>query len=495
MSRKGILMILDGYGEGKSGPYNAVKNANTPTLNELKKNSYSLLKTDSEAVGLFNGELGGSEVGHTTIGAGRIVPSTAKKIHDDIKIGIFQKNNKLLNKRDKLKATHGNLHLIGLMSDKNIHSDINHAYEILKMFNKYAKNIFIHFITDGRDSGGEDSLKYLKELQKCIKNMTNVEIASVMGRFYAMDRENNMDRTDLAVHTMFNLDKIISNIKSNEIENYLKKEHLSGNTDEYINPIHIDTKQSSELKKDDLIFFFNFREDRLRQIVMKTYELSHNIITMSSVSTAKTTVLYQPKIVKNTLSEYLSKQGKKQIKISETTKYAHVTYFFNGGREEPFENEDRVHIPTIKVDNFSKTPKMRAGEITKEIIKAMDKNYDAIIVNYSNPDMLGHTGNYEATVEALEELDRCVKKVVEYAKKTGYFLLITADHGNSEMMRTISGEPHTAHTFNRVFCLAVEKDKKYKFKKYGELKDVAPTFLNLLQLKPNKSFTGKSLLL
>ncbi len=495
MSRKGILMILDGYGEGKAGPYNAVKNANTPTLDELKKMSHSLLKTDSEAVGLFHNELGGSEVGHTTIGAGRVVLSTAKKIHDDILSGEFKKNSKLIKKIDNLTKSGGNLHLIGLMSDKNIHSDIYHAFEIMKLFNKKAKNIFIHFITDGRDSGGEDSLIYLNQMQKQMKKITNVEIASVMGRFYAMDRENNLDRTSLAVDTMFNLDNKKSNINATNIEKYLKDEHKNGVTDEYIHPVHIDTKADSHLKKNDLIFFFNFREDRLRQIVKKTYEINHNIITMSSVGGVKTTVLYQPKIVKNTLSEYLSKQGLKQIKISETTKYAHVTYFLNGGVETPFAREDRVHIPTIKVDNFYKTPKMKAEDITNEIIKAMDKNYDAIIVNFSNPDMLGHTGDYEATVKALEFLDKCIKKVIAHAKKSDYFILLTADHGNSECMRTESGEPHTAHTFNRVFCMAVEKDKNYKFKKYGELKDVAPTFLDLMQLKPNKSFTGKSLII
>ena len=495
MSKKGILMILDGYGEGKSGTYNAVQNACTPTLDKIKEKNISLLKTDGESVGLFSGELGGSEVGHTTIGAGRIVLSTAKKIHDDINSGVFQKNIKLLKKIESLKKNNGNLHLIGLMSDKNIHSDINHAYEIIKLFNKKAKNIFIHFITDGRDSGGHESLKYLKEMKKHIMKTHNAEIATVMGRFYAMDRENNLDRTDLAIKTIFNLDNEKSNLTSEDIEDYLGKEHQLGISDEYIYPIHIDTKSDSSIKKNDLIFFFNFREDRLRQIVFETAKLNNNIITMSKVKTAKTTVLYNPQIIKNTLSEYLSKQGKTQIKISETTKYAHVTYFLNGGNETAFPHEDRVHIPTIKVDNFSKTPKMRANEITKEIINAIDKNYDAIIVNYSNSDMLGHTGDYTATVQALEYLDKCVKKVINYSLKSDYFVLITADHGNCELMRTDLGEPHTAHTFNRVFCSIIEKDKDYKLKKYGELKDVAPTFLDLMELKPNKSFTGHSLIL
>lgn len=491
MSRKGILLILDGYGEGKDDPFNAVKNANTPTLDALHNKNHSLLKTDGEAVGLFAKELGGSEVGHTTIGAGRVVPSVAKKIHDDLKSGAFYKNKDINRVFDKLNQNGGDLHLIGLMSDKNIHSDINHAIAILKMAQGKAKNIYIHFITDGRDTGSFDSLKYLKLLKKNMSNYKNCEIASVMGRFYAMDRENNLDRTQLAVDYMFNE---AGTITENEIETHIKNQHKKGITDEYIYPVHIKTKNEIKISNKDCVFFFNFREDRLRQIVKMTSQICKNIVTMSSVSSAKTVVLYTSNKVKNTLSEFLSKQNLRQVKISETTKYAHVTYFLNGGYEEPFKNEDRVHVPTIKTDNFSKTPKMRAKEITDEVLKAIDENYDAIIVNYSNPDMLGHTGDYDATVKSLFFVDKCVKKVIDKARRNGYFLLITADHGNSEMMRTPEGLPHTAHTFNRVMCVILDQTDR-KMRKYGELKDVAPTFLELMELPKNKYFEGKSLIL
>lgn len=491
MSRKGILLILDGYGEGKDAPFNAVKNADTPTLDALHEKSHSLLKADGEAVGLFAKELGGSEVGHTTIGAGRIVPSIAKKIHDDLLSGAFFGSKELNKVFDRLEKNDGNLHLIGLMSDKNIHSDINHAFAILKMAQSKAKHIYIHFITDGRDTGSFDSVKYLKLLQKNMKQYTNCEIASVMGRFYAMDRENNLDRTELAIEYMF---KKEGSIYESEIETYFKSQHKQGITDEYIEPVHVKTKDEIKISDKDCIFFFNFREDRLRQIVKSSSQICKNIVTMSRVSGVKTEVLYSANKVKNTLSEFLSHQNLRQIKISETTKYAHVTYFLNGGEEEPFKNEDRVHVPTIKTDNFSKTPKMRAKEITDEVLKAIDDEYDAIIVNYSNPDMLGHTGDYEATVKSLEFVDKCVKRVIDKANRKDYFLLITADHGNSEIMRTPEGLPHTAHTHNRVMCVILDKTDR-KMRKYGELQDIAPTFLELMQLPKNNYFEGKSLIL
>ena len=483
---KGILVVLDGYGEGKPYEYNAVTNAKTPTLNALKKLPHSLLKTNGESVGLFANEMGGSEVGHTTIGAGRIVKSTAKRIRDDIKSGEFKKNKKLnlvLNNLNKNKA---DLHLIGLMSDKNIHSNIEHCLEIVEMSKNKAKNIYIHFITDGRDCGVKDSLKYLRKLNAKIKDVNNCEIASVMGRFYAMDRENNMERTNLAFNTMF---KAKNHIK--DVEKYLKEQHKSGIMDQYIEPVAVKSG-FTKISSNDCILFFNFREDRLRQIVKVTEKLKCNIITMASVDNTNAVCLYPNEIAKNTLSEYLSKNNLKQVKISESTKYAHVTYFLNGGSENAFTGEDRIHVPTLAVDDFAKTPKMQAEEITNQVLMSVDKGYDAIIVNYSNADMIGHTGDYNATVKALEFLDKCVEKIIKKAKKENYFVLITADHGNSEQMKNENGEPNTAHTINRVFCVVADSNRKMK--KYGELKDVAPTFIDLLNLKPNKFFEGKSLI-
>ncbi len=486
--QKGVLIILDGYGEGRSSEFNAVENAKTPTLKRLKTFSHSLLKTHGESVGLFENEMGGSEVGHTTIGAGRIVPSTVRQIRDDIQSGKFEKNKNLVKILSHLKNNNSCLHLVGLMSDKNIHSNINHCLEIIRLAKDKAKQIYVHFITDGRDCGVHDSLKFLKILKKETKNIENCSILSVSGRFYAMDRENYQERTNAAFNACFCLNNPVY-----DAEKYIKAQHQAGITDEFIVPASVQSKSFKKVNADDYILFFNFREDRLRQIVKKCEELSCNLATMAEVGEVNAESIYPSKVVKNTLSEFLSKQGLSQIKISETTKYAHVTYFLNGGREIPFEGEDRVHLKTLKADDYSKTPKMKAREITLETNKAIKKGYDAIIVNYSNADMIGHTGNYEAVVKSLECVDKCVNKILKFAKKKGYFVLVTADHGNAEEMKTKNGEIQTSHTINPVIC--VETSGKYQMKPQGELKDVAPTFVDLLGLKPNKQFEGKSLIL
>ena len=489
--KKGILIVLDGYGEDKAWEYNAVTNAKSPFLHSLKEKSHSLVKTDGEAVGLFKGDMGGSEVGHMTIGAGKIVPSTAKQIQDDITNGAFAKKPAIVKLIKTLKDGDGDLHLVGLMSDKNIHSNIAHAIEIVRLAKTKAKNIYIHFITDGRDSGPYDSIKYYNLLLDGIKGAKNCHIASVSGRFYSMDREGNHDRIIAGFNVMFN--KQNHQIDEGDIVKYLKTQHDAGNKDQYVEPVQVRTN-FEKIKDTDCLFFFNFREDRLRQMVSECKSLPCEIYTMSNVGEEKTEMVYPSKNVEHTLSQHLSELGLKQVKISESTKYAHVTFFLDGGLETPFKNEDRIHIPTIKVKQYDEKPKMRAKEITNAVCKSIKSGYDAIIVNYSNPDMIGHTGNYEATVKAIEFIDKCLVKLVKTAKKNGYFVLITADHGNAETMRTKDGVPHMAHTLNRVFCSVIDV-VDHKMKKYGELKDIAPTFLDLMDAKPNKYFEGKSLIL
>lgn len=484
---KGVLVILDGYGEGKADKYNAVKNAKTPTLNKLKKLSHSLLKTNGDAVGLFENEMGGSEVGHTTIGAGRIVKSLAKRIRDDILSGEFQKNKKLNEVFDVLKKNKSDLHLVGLMSDKNIHSNIQHCLALIDMAKNKAKNIYVHYITDGRDSGIRDSVKYLNKLNNHIKYIENCHILSVSGRFYAMDRENNAERVNLALNAMFNAKESVANAKS-----YIQSQHKLGIDDQYIKPVAIKSDFTS-VKSTDCVLFFNFREDRLRQIVKACEQLNCKLLTMAKVDNTNSDNIYSNEIVKNTLSEYLSSKGLKQVKISESTKYAHVTYFMNGGEEKAFLNEDRVHIPTQSVENFAATPKMRAEEITNQVIQSLNKDYDAIIVNYSNADMVGHTGDYNATVKSIEYLDKCLSRILKEAERKKYFVLVTADHGNSEEMVNSKGEPNTAHTKNRVFCVVA--NRQCKMKRLGELKDVAPTFVELMELPKNKFFKGESLII
>ena len=485
--QKGILIILDGYGEGKPGEFNAVDNANTPTLKALKKQSYSLLKTHGDAVGIFESEMGGSEVGHMTIGAGRIIPSTVKKIKMDMDNNEFEKNDVLNKMLRNIEKNNSNLHICGLMSDKNIHSNIEHCFKIIDLAKNKANQIYIHFITDGRDCGPHDSLIYLKQMEKYIKNIKNCSILSVSGRAISMDRENNMDYTNKAFNAMFSHYNEIS-----DIERYIKDQHAKGNNDQYVESASVKSSTYNGVNKKDVVFFFNFREDRMRQIVKKCEELKCEVVTMSDVGGTNTKVLYPNKIIKNTLSEFFSKNGLKHVKISETTKYAHVTYFMNGGREEPFENEDRVHVPTVKIDDYAKTPKMRAKEIANQTVLAIKKGYDAIIVNFSNPDMIGHTGDYNATLKALEAVDKGVKKVLKSAKKNNYFVMITSDHGNAEEMLDSKGQPHMAHTINPVFCVVANSG--LKMKKEGGLKDVAPTFVELMGLKQNKHFEGESLI-
>ncbi|MFQ6752016.1 MAG: 2,3-bisphosphoglycerate-independent phosphoglycerate mutase [Clostridia bacterium] len=485
---KGILVILDGYGEGKAGEYNAVINANTPTLDRLKTQSYSLLEASGEAVGLFTGDLGGSEVGHTTIGAGRVIPSTAKKINDDVRSGEFS-NNKALNQiLDRLNSTNGDLHLVGLMSDKNIHSNINHALAIIDIAKDRVCNIYLHLITDGRDSAPYESLRYYDMVRKHIEGIHNCHILSISGRAWAMDRECHMDRTIKATGAMFGS---TLGIKESEIKSYLDNAHQTNN-DQFVEPIHIDIESYEGIKNDDCILFFNFREDRLRQICGVCSEFGCKIATMSDVGGLDSVVLYPQRNVEHTLSEYLSESGLRQIKIGESTKYAHVTYFFNGGVEKAFAGEDRVHEPSHNVEDFSTTPEMKASEIAEETIKAIHNDYDAIIVNFSNADMVGHTGNYEATKKSIEALDKAVHRVLESAKENGYFVMVTADHGNGEEMRLDNGEAHMAHTLNPVFCVVA--DSGYDMREHGGLRDVAPTFIELLGLPKYPYFEGESLI-
>lgn len=488
--RKGILLILDGYGEGVKGKFNAVDNANTPVLDKIKEGGIALLKTHGESVGLFENDMGGSEVGHLTIGAGRVVNSTAKQISDDIKYGKFENNAVLTHVIEKLNKNGGNLHLIGMMSDKNVHSNTNHCLEIIRIAHNKVKNIYIHFICDGRDCGIYESEPNLKLLNDCIEDKPNCQILSVAGRFYSMDRDGAIERTEQAFNAMFNPGQTVASA-----EEYIISQHKAGVGDENIPPVSVKSDTYKCVSKDDVILFFNFREDRLRQIGHKCEELGCEIVTMSNVGGINSKVMYPKEITQNTLSEYLSQNNLKQIKITETTKYAHLTYFLNGGREQPFKDEDRICLETIQTPSYANTPKMRSEDITKEALRAIDKGYDTIIINFPNPDMVGHMGDYDAVVEALEYLDICVGKILDCAKENNYFVLLAADHGNAESMVRENGEPNMSHTINKVFCAVVDNGKNLKLKQEGELKDVAPTFVELLGLKPSLHFEGKSLII
>lgn len=490
--RKGLLLILDGYGEAEKSQFNAVTNANTPYIDYLRKTyGYSLLYTHGKNVGLPKDAMGGSEVGHTTIGAGRIIKTTTVKIDDDIESGEFFKYPEFIEKFSALASRGGALHIGGLFSDKQIHSDLNHAFALMKLAKNYnIERVFFHAFTDGRDCAQTSSIEYLRKFEYNSKLIGVGEIATIGGRFYAMDREGNLDRTNKALDVMQRAEYDYSSAYECLINN-----HENGITDEFIEPKRIKTNKKYTFSEKDLFIFYNFRADRMKQPVQQLNNRNiMDIITFCDfVKGDNISHIYNEEDIKGTLSEYLSTLDLKQLKISESTKYAHVTYFLNGGREEAFKGEDRIHIETEKTNDFATTPKMRAWEIAKSTQDALNnKKHDAIIVNFSNPDMIGHTGNYEATINSLEFLDICVKNVVETALKNDYFIILTADHGNAEEMVDKLGRVQTAHSLNPVICMVIDKTP-YSMLQFGGLKDIAPTFIHLMQLPPNDKFEGNIL--
>lgn len=493
-TRKGILLILDGYGEGKSGEYNAVENANTPYLKKIKvEKPNCLLGTDSKFVGLPAHTMGGSEVGHMTIGGGKIKRSMQVKVDDEIANGLFYKQKVLVDAFAKLKEQNGALHIAGLWSNKQIHSNIKHCFALVKMAKMFGiSKVFVHAVTDGRDTAPRCCKQYFEEFDEISKELNLGEIATIGGRFYMMDRENNLDRTSLAI------DKILQkNTDFLSVDECVDHFYAMDKGDEFFLPSRIATQtQYTGVNDNDLFVFFNTRGDRMKQPVkMASKKFGCKIITLCDfVEGDKISYVYDEDFLKNGICEYLCNMNKKVLKISESTKYAHVTYFFNGGREEPFKNEERIHIITQKTDDYALTPFMRAKEITDEVLKAVEsEKYDMIVVNYSNPDMIGHTGNYDAVVKSLEFLDGCVKKVVDCAEEHDTFVIICADHGNAECMRDENGVPQTAHTLNPVKCVIIDSQNQNIKMHNGGLQDIAPTFLKLMNVPMNPDFEGKPL--
>ncbi|MBQ8430792.1 MAG: 2,3-bisphosphoglycerate-independent phosphoglycerate mutase [Clostridia bacterium] len=490
-TRKGLMIILDGYGEGEPGEFNAVENANTPFLKSLKEKYPScLIGTDSKYVGLPINTMGGSEVGHMTIGGGKVKKSMQVKVDDEIESGEFYQEKVLVDAFKKLVDNGGNLHVAGLWSDKQVHSNINHCFALMKMAKEYnVKNVFIHAFTDGRDCAPRSCRTYFDMFEK-IKNELKIgEIATIGGRFYAMDRENNMERTEQSISKMTE-----DGADYNSVDSAIEYFYENDISDEFFKPCRIKTSKPYALRENDLLIFFNTRGDRMKQPVAYCRDMLACDVISFCEFVEDIDFVFKEDNLKDGLCEYLSKNKKKQLKISESTKYAHVTYFFNGGREEPFETEERIHIETQKTNDYALTPFMKAKEITEACVDSLNKKkYDAIIVNYSNPDMVGHTGNYNATVSALECLDKCVEQVVQVAKENDYFVLICADHGNAETMRDEFGNPQTAHTLNPVRCVVIDEKNQDIVLRNGGLCDIAPTFLKLMEMPENPAFEGTPL--
>lgn len=493
---KVALVILDGFGLRKENDYNAVNNAKMPYFNNLfKKYSHTKIKTKGNYVGLNKGQFGNSEVGHLNLGSGRIVKQNSMKITESIENGTFYENKILTNLILKLKKQNASLHLMGLCSSGGVHSNITHLYALLKLCSQLDfKNVYIHFITDGRDTNVKSGVNFYKELQKQIKKYKVGKIVSVVGRFYAMDREKNYDRTKLFYNILNNYD---AENKFNDLKDCFNYYYNNNITDEYLKPSVLFSGDYS-IKKDDAILCFNFRSDRARQIfevlIENNYKNLYSFIEYDKKFNKNVEVIFKEDSNKNCLSEVLSKNNKTQLRISETTKYAHVTYFFNLLIEKPFDKEKRIIIESDSVDNFAKKPKMKAREITNTIIKQTDETpFDFVLVNFPNADMLGHTGNYEKTLESLEFLDKCLEKLVENLRQKGYIVLITADHGNADIMKNKDGSPCTTHTTSDAPFIIVDKNK-YDLINSGKLANVSPTILHLFNIKPPKEFTEKSLI-
>ena len=509
MSKKPVvLMVLDGYGLSDKTEGNAIALANTPVMDKLMKECPFVQGAASGlAVGLPDGQMGNSEVGHMNIGAGRIIYQDLTRITKAINDGDFFKNEVLLQAMDNCKKNDSALHLWGLLSDGGVHSHIEHLYGLLEMAKKNGlQNVYVHAFLDGRDTPPASGKSYIEQLQNKMDEIGVGKIASLSGRYYAMDRDNNWDRVEKAYDAL----TAGEGVQAENAVKAMEDSYAKDVTDEFVLPTVITENGApvATVKANDSVIFFNFRPDRAREMTrafcddkFTGFERKTGFLPLTFVcfkdydeTIPNKLVAFQKEDIKNTFGEYIAKCGKKQLRLAETEKYAHVTFFFNGGREKTYPDEDRILIPSPKVETYDAKPEMSAIEVTKKVIEAIkSKKYDTIILNYANPDMVGHTGNLEATIKALEVLDTCIGEVAEEVQKQGGYLIITADHGNAEQMIDYkTGEPHTAHTTNDVPLILVGKEN-IKLKN-GRLCDIIPTMLELMELDKPEEMTGESLI-
>lgn len=509
MSKKlTMLMILDGFGVNEKTEGNSVKLANTPNLDEiLKKNPNTIIHTSGLEVGLPEGQMGNSEVGHTNIGAGRIVYQDLAKITKAIEDGDFFSIPEFVKAIENCKKNNSKLHILGLLSDGGVHSHNRHLYALLELAKrKDFENVYIHCFMDGRDTPPASGEGYISELEEKIKEKGVGQIATISGRFYAMDRDKRWERVSQAYNAIVNGEGEKATSAISAIEESYQKETF----DEFVKPTVITNKNGDPIAKiedGDSVIFFNFRPDRAREITrsivdkefdgFETKKLNTYFVCMTPYDETmpNVNIAYKKEEIKNTFGEYISKKGLKQLRIAETEKYAHVTFFFNGGEEKQYEGEDRILVPSPKVETYDLKPEMSAYEVTEKVVEAIkSEKYDSIILNFANPDMVGHTGSVEAAVKALETIDECVTKVVAAINEVNGVLLITADHGNAEQMIDYkTGEPHTAHTTNPVPLAIIGMPSNKKLKE-GRLADLAPTMLNIMGIEKPEEMTGESLI-
>ncbi len=498
-----LLMILDGFGLSEKKEGNAVAAAKTPNIDRLFSTfPHSTLEASGMSVGLPEGQMGNSEVGHLNIGAGRIVYQDLTRITKSIKDGDFFNNPILIDAIENVKTKGSSLHLSGLLSDGGVHSHNTHLYALLEMAKKHGiRNVFVHAFLDGRDVPPKSALTYIADAQIKMKELGG-EFATISGRYFAMDRDKRWDRVKKAYEAM------TSAIGENALSarQAVEKAYERGENDEFVTPTIIlkNNEPVSAISNDDSVIFFNFRSDRAREITRafidndfndfkrKNFPRTHFVCLTQYDETFEVPVAFPPESLKNILADVLSRHNLKQLRIAETEKYAHVTFFFNGGRETPVKGEERILVPSPKVATYDHQPEMSAYPVTDEVVKAvLSGKFDLIILNYANLDMVGHTGIFDAAVKATEAVDKCIGKVFEAVGVAGGLLILTADHGNAEQMLDETGGIHTAHTCDPVpfvFCDAGVRLKD------GILADIAPTLLEVLGIEKPGEMTGKSLL-
>jgi 2,3-bisphosphoglycerate-independent phosphoglycerate mutase len=505
-----VLVILDGWGYREVTDGNSIAAAETPVMDSLwAAYPHTLIRTSGKAVGLPEGQMGNSEVGHLNIGAGRVVPQELVRISDAVEDGTLKENQALLQVCQEVKNRGSKLHLVGLCSEGGVHSHIDHLLGLLDLAkSQELPDVCIHAITDGRDTKPTEGVEAIQKLEDYIKQIGVGRIVTISGRYYAMDRDRRWDRVQLAYKTMTQ-DGMGDGRSAVEV---LKASYDSGLTDEFVQPTRIDT---GAVEAGDGIIFFNFRPDRARQLTQAFIDPEFTGFEREQIqplSFATFTqydpnfpvlVAFEPQNLNNILGEVISRNGLRQFRTAETEKYAHVTYFFNGGLELPFEGEDRELVQSPMVATYDRAPAMSAVEVTDVVVAAIAKRiYSLVVINYANTDMVGHTGNMQAAIEAVETVDQCMGRLIEAINKAGGTALITADHGNAEYMWDEAGNPWTAHTTNPVPFILVEGEglkipgygTDVALRDDGRLADIAPTILEILKLPQPPEMTGRSLL-
>ena len=509
--KKAILIIMDGWGQGKHDQADAIYQAKTPYIDGLYNDNTvakALLDASGEAVGLPEGQMGNSEVGHMNIGAGRVVYQDLVKINKAVADNSISQNAELNQAFDYAKANNKQVHLLGLVSNGGVHSSMEHLFKLCDMAtDKEVPKVFVHALTDGRDTDPKSGIGFIKQLDDHLQN-TTAEIASICGRYYTMDRDKRWERVKVGYDLMVNG-------KGHSFSSPLMAMQTSYNrelTDEFVEPSVMvnpeNGKPIATIEKDDVVICFNFRTDRLREITtvltqedmpehnMQTLPLHYFTMTRYDENFKNVHIIFDKEDLKDTFGEVVSKLGLKQLRIAETEKYPHVTFFFSGGRDQAFDKEDRIMVSSPKVATYDMQPEMSAQEVTEKVVEALKtEEYSLVVLNFANSDMVGHTGMYEAITKAIETVDHCVGQVIDTAKEHAYSVLLTADHGNSDHAINADGSPNTAHSLNKVPVFVIKDGNSKELKmKDGRLADIAPTIMGMMGVDFPKLMTGEDLI-